>query len=244
MSETEPQIPAGSQPPETLYKAVLTSSAYDTIPIDNHRVKVFQFEDSGSLDVIEITDKAKRMWLIQDDPRIHETLGHMGCKMVCKQSWDESFARQYPPHVTSGGEWDVWDENQSKSLVLEMEKLGRLANVQPSTDHLGSFEIPIEFNIVTRKIGDYILQMHDHNTLLVEIEEFPEMSHILVEHGIEGDAQPFCIFEEKELMDELWEKGYDRLIKRYPTGQIVKAFIERQRDGFDHWAAELLDKKD
>ena len=244
MYEREISLGRAEPPPDQLHKAVLVSSAHDCIPVDNHKAKIFQFEDPSSSDFIEITDKTERIWLIQDDARIHETLGQMGCKTVCRQFWDESFARQHPPQVISGGEWDVWDENQNKSLVLEMEKLGRLADVQPSPDHLGSFEIPAEFNIVTRKIGDYILQMHDHNTLLVEIEEFPEMSHILVEHGIEGKEQPFCIFEEKELMDELWKKGYDRLIRRYPTGQIVKAFIDRQRDGFDYWASELLDKKD
>jgi hypothetical protein len=241
MHEREPTLGAVSQPPEQIYEAVLISSTRDRIPIDNHKVNVYQFEDPGSLDFIEITDKTERVWLIQDDPRIHEALGQMGCKIACQQFWDESFFHIPPSYVISGGEWDIMDEADEKSLVLAAERYGTIPEPVKKEEKLETFAIPVDIPPVYYQLEGRELKVEYPNARAVEIQEFPQMSHVVIQHqDSEGRKGASVLFGDSELAELLFEEGFPYTIRRYPDGQTVSLFLNCEQESFDESAAQLL----
>jgi hypothetical protein len=229
-----------SQPPEQLLRASLVSSHGDNIPIDSQNTAVFQFEKPGSADYIEVTQKASRMRILTDDPHIFEVLSEIGCRTVCEDSWDNQRDR-LPRHVVAGGEWDVLDELGRYSLIREIEKRGALTIKPEEPDEPDYLKIPTETPIITYRGGDQEIQMHYFNTMVVDIEDFPEMSHVLIENRLEnGDVSRLYLFGDPDCEDYLYEEGFDYRSSPYPSDEIVRAFLGWESSEFDAEAAYLL----
>lgn len=227
------------QPPETIFHANLVSSTGDSIPINNQTVQVFRFENRYSSNFIEITLKANRKRILIDDELVLETLSEIGCTTRNYRGWDSSHY-DHPPHVIAGGEWDVLDIDGKRSLVQEIERHGRVIS-QPSTLEEDWFEIPIENPTVIYGEGEDALKLTYDNTTVVDIDEFPEMAHILVAEEIsEGSVRLLYLFGDEELMDYLDDEQFDHFNCRYPSAQAVQAFLRWQSSNFENDAADLL----
>lgn len=241
MQEREPAAREVNQPPPEVFRAILISSAGDSIPIDNHVVQVFQFEDPKSKNFFDIADKTSRKRFILEDKRIFEVLSDMGCRTVRQQLWDES-TEQHPAHIISGGEWDIMDETNKESLVLNMQKYGRIPPQPKKVDERNILKIPISDEVLYYGLpSGELLQLHPLNAEIVEIDEFPEMSHVFVNHEkSDGETVPVYLFGDQELMVALYENGFDYRFKRYPDGPTAAQYIRCVENGFEESAAELL----
>lgn len=241
MQEREPAEREVNQPPAEIFRAILISSAGDSIPIDNHVVQIFQFEDPKSKNFFDIADKTSRKRFILEDERIFEVLSDMGCRTVSQHFWDES-TEQHPAHIISGGEWDIMDETDSKSLVLKMDNHGRIPPQPKRPDARDILKVPISDEVLYYGLpSGELLQLHPLNAEVVEIDKFPEMSHVFVSHEKSGGGTvPVYLFGDHELMAALHENGFDYRFKRYPDGPTAAQYIRCVESGFEVSAAELL----
>lgn len=241
MQEREPTAREVNQPPEILYEATLVSSSGDFIPINNQTVEVFQFEDPESKNFFDIADKTSRKRFIIEDKRIFEVLSGIGCRTVSEHMWNGS-TRNHPAEVISGGEWDVMDETANKSLVLEMQKHGQVPPQPKKEDERNIIKVPIDNEVVYYGLpSGELLQLHPLNAEVVEIGEFPEMSHVFVnQEKSDGVTVPGYLFGDHQLMAALHENGFDYRFKRYPDGPTAAQYIRCIENGFEESAAELL----
>jgi hypothetical protein len=232
-----------SQPPEPLFRARLVSSHGDNIPIDNQNTSVFQFDRPGSIDYIEVTQKASRMRILTDDPHILEALAEIGCQTACKDSWNSQMDNP-PQHVVAGGEWDVLDKLGRYSLIEEIKEQGVLSLKPEGQDEPDYLKIPTESPIITYRNWGQEIQMHYFNTTVVDIIDFPEMSHVLIENSLEnGDISRLYMFGDSDCGDYLYEEGFDYKESRYPSTEIVRAFLDWEASEFDTDATDLLGKR-
>ena len=227
------------QPPKAIFHASLVSSTGDVIPINNQTAQVFRFENSHSSDFIEIILKANRKRILIDDERVLDTLSEIGCTTLNYRGWDDSHY-DHPSHVIAGGEWDVLETESEQSLVQEVEQHGRVIS-QAAKPEEPLFKIPIEGVVVVYGEGEDALELNYSNTTIVDFDEFPEMAHIRIEEPVsEESVKLLYLFGDEELMDYLDNEKFNCLTCRYPSAQVVQAFLEWQSSNFEDAAAELL----